>query len=95
MKIGFAEIVIVSIVAFLAFGPEKFPQFANAVGKAIREVKILARDLSNEIQENVAEPLRDVQKSVKESFGTERVRDQTKEMTYMEPEQRPQEEQAD
>ena len=69
MKIGFAEIVIISIVAFMALGPEKFPQFAKMIGRMLKEVKILTRDLSKEIRESVTEPLEDVGKMVKEPIS--------------------------
>ena len=39
MRLGFAEIAIILVVALLIFGPKKLPQLGDALGKAIRNFK--------------------------------------------------------
>ncbi|ABE51915.1 Sec-independent protein translocase subunit TatA/TatB [Methanococcoides burtonii] len=37
--IGSMEIIVSSLVALLLFGPDKFPEFARSLGKAVGEFK--------------------------------------------------------
>jgi sec-independent protein translocase protein TatA len=39
MRLGFAEIAIILVIALLIFGPKKLPQLGDALGKAIRNFK--------------------------------------------------------
>lgn len=43
--LGFSELIIIFVIAFLVFGPKKLPQVARAVGKGIREFKKLMQEL--------------------------------------------------
>lgn len=36
---GGADIVVILAVAFLMFGPQKMPEIARSIGKALREVQ--------------------------------------------------------
>ena len=57
MKIGFTELILVAIVAFVVIGPDKLPEYARKLGKMLRELKKYTGAASEEIQKNVVEPL--------------------------------------
>ena len=39
MKIGFWELVVIVIVAFVFIGPDQLPVYAKKIGKMLRELK--------------------------------------------------------
>jgi sec-independent protein translocase protein TatA len=39
MRLGFAEIVLILVIALVVFGPSKLPQLGDALGKGIRNFK--------------------------------------------------------
>lgn len=43
------EIFIILVVAFLVFGPSKFPELARKIGKGINEVKRASSSIKEEI----------------------------------------------
>ena len=49
-KIGFGELLIILIIALVVLGPEKLPQAARALGKAIGSVKKYVREASEELE---------------------------------------------
>ncbi len=57
MKIGTTEFIVILIVALLALGPEKMPIYAKKLGKAISMIKELSGKITEEIKENVTDPL--------------------------------------
>ncbi len=61
MKIGFTELILVVIVAFVVIGPDKLPEYARKLGKMLRELKKYTGAASEEIQKNVVEPLNEIQ----------------------------------
>ena len=54
MKIGFWELVVVVIVAFVFIGPDQLPVYAKKIGKMLRELKKYTGAASEEIQKNVS-----------------------------------------
>lgn len=50
-NIGFAELVVVLVLALIIFGPGKLPDVGRAVGKAIREFKQASKKVQEEIEE--------------------------------------------
>lgn len=50
-NIGFAELVVVLVLALIIFGPGKLPDVGKAVGKAIREFKQASKKVQDEIEE--------------------------------------------
>ena len=42
MKIGFWELVVIVVVAFVFIGPDQLPVYAQKLGKMLRELKTLA-----------------------------------------------------
>lgn len=64
MRIGFFEIILISIVALFALGPEKMPIFAKEVGKAVSAFKSYTSKLTEEINESVVQPMEEVKESI-------------------------------
>ena len=69
MKIGFWELVVVVIVAFVFIGPDQLPVYAKKIGKLLRELKKYTGAASEEIQKNVVEPLNEIQAPLKEAVA--------------------------
>lgn len=46
--IGPMEIVVIAALALIVFGPERLPEIARNIGKAIREVRRMASDVKDE-----------------------------------------------
>ncbi len=61
------ELVIIFIVAFLVFGPEKLPELARTLGKWLFEIKKAAQD----VKEHVETELDAVEKEAKEGKSAE------------------------
>lgn len=57
MKIGTTEFIVILIVALLALGPEKMPMYAKKLGKAMSMIKEMTGKITEEIKENVTDPL--------------------------------------
>ena len=52
-SMGPQEIVIILIVALVIVGPEKLPELARMVGRAMRDLKKYASDVRNEFQKDL------------------------------------------
>ena len=68
MKIGFMELVVVFIVALLAIGPDRLPSFARKLGLALREFRKVSADVTQDVRENVIEPLEEAQRPIREAM---------------------------
>ena len=44
MKIGFWELIVIVIVAFVFIGPDQLPVYAKKIGKMLRELNHWIRD---------------------------------------------------
>jgi TatA/E family protein of Tat protein translocase len=51
-RIGMPEIVVIALVVVLLFGAKKLPEFARALGKALKEFKNAGRDFSDEVKKS-------------------------------------------
>ena len=69
MKIGFMELLVIAVVAMVFIGPDKLPHYARKLGKMLNQVKEYTGAASKEIQENIVEPLEEVQKPLKEAMA--------------------------
>jgi len=54
LGIGPFEIVLIIILAFLFFGPEKLPEIAAKAGKLYRNLKQTTSDITREISEEIS-----------------------------------------
>jgi Tat protein translocase TatB subunit len=57
LDIGFSEILVVLVVAFIVFGPEKLPEVAHKMGKVMRQFRRGFQDLMNEEKDSDKETL--------------------------------------
>ena len=48
--IGIPEMMVIAIVAMLAFGPEKLPDLARQAGKAVRQMRQFANTARDELR---------------------------------------------
>ena len=69
MKIGFWELVVIVVVAFVFIGPDQLPVYAQKLGKMLRALKKYTGAASEEIQKNVVEPLNEIQAPLKEAVA--------------------------
>ena len=68
MKIGMMELVVVFIVALLVIGPDKLPEYAKKLGKALKEFRKVSESVTSEIREDIIDPLNDATAPVREAF---------------------------
>ena len=62
-----AELVTISIVALLVFGPQRLPEMARKIGKIGREISRAAQELKTGIEreyDEVNQPLKDVRRQL-------------------------------
>jgi sec-independent protein translocase protein TatB len=50
MGIGFAEFLVIGIVALVVFGPDRLPEFARQAGRLVRQVRQLSRQARDDIR---------------------------------------------
>ena len=50
MGIGFAEFMVIGVVALLIFGPDRLPDFARQAGRMVRQVRQLSRQARDDIR---------------------------------------------
>ena len=50
MGIGFAEFMVIGVVALLVFGPDRLPDFARQAGRMVRQVRNLSRQARDDIR---------------------------------------------
>jgi len=66
--IGFLELILVGVIAFLLLGPERMPELFAQVGRVVRKGRGWIQDVRQQIDAETAvlkEPLHDVEDSVK------------------------------
>lgn len=65
-NIGLGEILIVLVVAFVIVGPDDLPKVARWLGRNVRRLRTLIRDLKRETGwDEIEREVRDVQRDVK------------------------------
>ena len=52
-QLGFAEMLVIFIVALLVFGPKKLPELGKSLGKGIREFKKATEELKSSWEDQV------------------------------------------
>lgn len=50
---GMGELLLIFVIALLVFGPEKLPQVARSVGKAMRDLKRTTNDIRSSIEREI------------------------------------------
>ena len=69
MKIGITELIVIIVVAFVFIGPDQLPQYARKFGKMLRDLRQYTSSASKDIQENIVEPLNEIQQPLKEAIS--------------------------
>ncbi|MEA2477508.1 MAG: sec-independent protein translocase protein TatA, partial [Actinomycetota bacterium] len=55
-QIGPLELIVVALVALIAFGPDKLPEIARTVGKTLNELRRQAADVRGEFARGLDDP---------------------------------------
>ena len=50
MGIGFAEFLVIGVVALVVFGPDRLPEFARQAGRLVRQVRQMSRQARDDIR---------------------------------------------
>lgn len=70
LDISGGELLVIMLVAFLVFGPEKMPEIARKVGKAMNQMKKASNDLTREFKKETSSLQSEINK-VKSGINTE------------------------
>ena len=54
-NLGFAEIMVILVIALLVFGPRRLPEIGRQVGKSMREFRRASSDFRNQLEFEVDE----------------------------------------
>ncbi len=76
LDIGFFEIILILIVALLVVGPDRIPEFARKLGKAIRNFREITSNITGELSkaldvEEETEEMKKTVEGVKETLNAE------------------------
>ena len=52
---GPTEFLVIAVIAFIIFGPEKFSELAGTVGKYVREIRSMTGGITGEFQDAMSE----------------------------------------
>ncbi len=71
-NIGFAELIVILLVAFVIVGPKDLPKVARTLGRWVRQAKEMYRDFKNEMgldetADELMEVKRDLDKTIREA----------------------------
>ena len=84
-NIGFAELILVLLVAFLVVGPRDLPKVARWLGRTVKKARQLIKELRKEsgwddMMAETEEVRRDIEQTVKEGDITADLRSASKEL---------------
>ena len=68
MKLGIGEILMIIIVILFVVGPDKIPEFAKKFGEGLKAFRKATSGVTQEIRENVIEPLNEAAAPLKEAM---------------------------
>lgn len=55
LGMGPAELVLVAALALIVFGPDKLPDIARQIGRAVGELRRVSSDVTREVQRSIQE----------------------------------------
>ena len=61
MGIGFAEFIMIGVVALLVFGPDRLPDLARQAGRMLRKAKQFADSARDELREELGPEYADLE----------------------------------
>ena len=56
---GMGELIVVFLIVLLLFGASRLPEIARALGKSIKELKDVGKDVRNSIEDVIKEEDKD------------------------------------
>jgi sec-independent protein translocase protein TatB len=82
MGIGFAEFLVIGVVALVVFGPDRLPEFARQAGRLVRQVRQMSRQARDDIRSELGpeyadfeltdlDPRRAIRKHLQEAWDEE------------------------
>jgi sec-independent protein translocase protein TatA len=63
MGIGFGELLLILVIAFLAFGPGRMIEISRSLGKTVRAFKKAAGDLTSQVSKELEAQKKDLQET--------------------------------
>ena len=74
-NIGFAELILILLVAFVIVGPRDLPKIAAALGRGVRTIKQFMREFQDEtglgeVVDEFKRTSRDIEKTIREADPT-------------------------
>lgn len=86
-NIGIGELLIVLVVAFVIVGPDDLPKVARWLGRQVRRLRLLIRDIKaetgwNELEKEVRDVRQDIKTTVREMDITTDLRDAAKDVKH-------------
>jgi sec-independent protein translocase protein TatB len=54
LDVGFSEILLTSAIALIVLGPEKLPKVARQVGNWVGRARLMARQLTEQLEREVS-----------------------------------------
>lgn len=61
-NLGWAEIAVLAVVAMLVFGPERLPKVAADAGRLIRELRKMARGITDDLRDEMGIDLEEIRR---------------------------------
>jgi sec-independent protein translocase protein TatB len=58
-QVGPLEIIVVAVLALIIFGPQRLPEIARTVGRALNELRRMANEVKTEFKEGLDDPIGD------------------------------------
>ena len=82
MGIGFTELLVILVVALLAFGPDRLPDFARQAGRFVRQVRKVTNQARDDLRSELGpgysdfeltdlDPRRAIRKHIMEAWDDE------------------------
>ena len=69
LNIGFSEIILILLVAFVIVGPKDLPKVARAMGRGVRWMRDMFNDFKEEMElEETITDLKNIEKDVKDTL---------------------------
>ncbi len=84
-NIGFAELLLVLVIAYVIVGPKDLPKVARWLGRMVRRARQLIRELKeevgwNEMMAETADVRRDIDEAMKEADVSAELKDAQREL---------------
>lgn len=70
-QIGFSELMLVLLIAFVIVGPKDLPKVARWLGRAVKKLRRMMADLKSEMgldELDVTQPIRQAEAALKDSI---------------------------